>query len=53
MRRPDGLAEVEMPLHRHVDGELVPSIVAPEELEDAIARAVLERVAPRALVVAV
>ena len=43
MRRVDGLAEVEPPVYRHVDGDMVPAIVLPDELEEAVARAVLER----------
>lgn len=44
-RRADGLSYVEPPCYRHTDGDMVPAIVLPEELEDAVARAVLERLA--------
>ena len=54
VRRPDGLAAVEPPCYRHSDGDLVPAVVLPEELDDALARAVLERVAaPGAVMVPV
>lgn len=42
VRRDDGLTCVEPPLYRHLDGDMVPSIVLPDELEEAVARAVLE-----------
>jgi hypothetical protein len=44
---------VEPPCYRHADGALVPAIVLPAELDDAVARAVLERVAARGVVVPV
>lgn len=43
LRRLDGLSYIEPPCRRHTDGDLVPAVVLPEELEDVIARAVLER----------
>ena len=43
LRRADDLSYVEPPCYRHTDGDLVSAMVVPEELEDAIARAVLER----------
>ncbi len=42
VRRADGLATVEAPVYRHADGDWVPAIVLPDELEEAVARAVLE-----------
>ncbi len=51
VRRPDGLAVVEPPCYRHTDGGLVPAVVLPEELEDAIARLVLRHLAPAAMLV--
>lgn len=50
VRRPDGLASVEPPCVRHVDGDLIPAVVLPEELEDAIAREVLLRAGARVVV---
>ena len=41
--RVDGLSYIEPPCYRHIDGDLVPALMQPEELEYAIARAVLER----------
>ena len=47
LRRPDGLSYVEPPCYRHTDGDMVPAVLPPEELENAIARAVLERAGAR------
>lgn len=43
MRRADGLSYCEPPCYRHTDGDMIPAVVLPEELEEAVARAVLER----------
>ncbi len=43
LRRAEGLSYVEPPCYRHTNGDMVPAVVLPEELEEAIARAVLER----------
>lgn len=53
IRRADGLATVEPPCFRHTDGDLVPAIVLPPELDAALARAVLAAFAPTALPVPV
>lgn len=53
LRRSDGLSTVEPPCYRHADGDLVPAIVLPEELEDAIARSVLKAMAPGSMTVTV
>ena len=34
---------VEPPCYRHTDGDMVPAVVLPDELEEAVTRAVLER----------
>ena len=47
LRRADGLSYVEPPCYRHTDGDLVPAVVMPLELEEAVARAVLERAVGR------
>lgn len=47
LRRADGLSYVEPPCFRHTDGDMIPAVVLPEELEDAVARAVLERAGAR------
>lgn len=52
-RRQDGRAEVGMPSCRAPDGSLVPSVALPDELDDAIARAVLDMYAPGAVPVQV
>ena len=44
LRRGDGWAYIEPPCYRHTDGDMVPAVALPEDLEDAMARAVLERV---------
>ena len=51
LRRSDGMGVVEMPCYRHADGDLVPAVVLPLELEEAVARAVLHHLAPGALIV--
>ncbi len=51
LRRPDGMAVVEMPCCRHQSGELVPAVVLPVELEEAVARQVLHEIAPGGIVV--
>ncbi len=53
LRRADGMAVVEMPCHRHTDGDLVPAVVLPEELEEEVCRQVLHRAAPASAGVAV
>ena len=50
LRRADGLSYVEPPCYRHTDGDLIPAVVLPEELEEAVARAVLERAGGWAIV---
>lgn len=50
VRRADGLTSVEPPSVRHVDGDLIPAVVLPQELEDAIAREVLQRAGGRVVV---
>jgi hypothetical protein len=45
----DGLASVK-PLRLPQRGDLVPAVVLPDELEEAVARAVMEHLAPRSVV---
>lgn len=42
VRRADGFTTIEAPVYRHAGGDLVPALVLPLELEEAVARAVLE-----------
>lgn len=51
LRRPDGLAVVQMPTYRHTTGELIPALVLPDELDDAVQRQVLHELAPGGVVV--
>lgn len=46
MRRRDSLAEVVLPSCRTPDGSLAPAVVLPDELEDAVMRAILAEVSP-------
>ena len=43
LRRADGLSYVEPPCYRHTDGDMVPAVVLPIDLDEAIARAVLDQ----------
>ena len=42
VRRADGFTTVEQPVYRHADGDWVPAVVLPVELEEAIAQAILD-----------
>lgn len=42
VRRADGFTTIEAPVYRHADGDLVPAVVLPLELEEAVVRAILE-----------
>ncbi len=49
LRRADGLSYVEPPCYRHTDGDMVPAVLLPVELEEAVAWAVLHRARPAQL----
>lgn len=51
LRRADGMAVVEMPAYRHSSGELLPAVVLPDELDEAVQRQVLHELAPAGRVV--
>lgn len=46
LRRTDGRAEVGMPSCRAPDGSMVPAMVMPDELDDAVSAAVLDVFVP-------
>ncbi len=51
LRRADGMAVVQMPAYRHQSGELLPAVVLPEELDEAVQRQVLQELVPGKVVV--
>ena len=53
IRRRDGMAEVVLPSCRAPDGGLAPAVVLPDELEDAVMRAILAEVSPGRMAVPV
>lgn len=51
LRGADGWAYVEPPTVRHVDGDWIPAVALPPELEEAIAQVIMREIAPTGMLV--